>query len=131
MKKATFILISIFLISSCTSDNNMIITEKFNLINVSGGFAGVNENFNEGEIIWTFNTQNETLTIEKNIQNAFSGLGEGNYSYSFKNIEEKRYFYLNNTEIGSVTNEVDRMIINENELSTGIGADGFIFQLEK
>lgn len=131
MKKVTFILISIFFISGCTSDNSMMVTEKFSLINVSGGFAGINENFNAGEITWTFNKQNETLSIKKNIQNGISGLNEGTYSYSFQNINNKRYIYLNNSEIGSVINEADKMVINENELSTGTGADGFIFQLEK
>jgi len=131
MKKITFILISLFLFSSCTSDNNFIKIEKFSLINVSGGFAGINENFAEGEIIWSFNTQNATLTVEKNIQNVFSGLSEGNYSYSIQNINDKKYFFINNIESGSVTNEENRMVIDENEQSTGSGADGFVYQLEK
>lgn len=131
MKKITFILISLFLFSSCNSDKNTIIIEKFSLINVSGGFAGINENFAEGEIIWTFNTQNATLTVEKNIQNAFSGLSEGNYSYSIQNINDKQYFFINNIESGGVVNEENRMIIDENEQSTGSGADGFIYQLDK
>jgi hypothetical protein len=131
MKKVTFILISLFLYSSCTSDQNTIITEKFSLINVSGGFAGINENFAEGEIIWTFNTPNASLTVEKNIQYVFSGLSEGNYSYSVQNINDKQYIFINNIESGSVTNEKNRMIINENEQSTGSGADGFRYQLKK
>lgn len=131
IKQITFILISLFLITSCTNDQNTIITEKFSLINVSGGFAGINENFAGGEIIWTFNTQNTTLTVEKNIQNVFSGLSEGNYSYSVQNINDKQYIFINNIESGSVTNEENRMIIDENEQSTGSGADGFIYQLEK
>jgi hypothetical protein len=131
MKKITSILISLFLFSSCVSNKNSIIIEEFSLINVSGGFAGINENFAEGEIIWSFNTQNATLTVEKNIQNVFSGLSEGDYSYSIQNINDKQYFFINNIESGGVTNEENRMIIDENERSIGSGADGFIYQLEK
>lgn len=131
MKKITLLLISLFLFSSCTSDQNTVITEKYSLINVSGGFAGVNENFAKGEIIWTFDTSSASLTVKKNTQNAYSGLSEGNYSYSIQNINDKQYIFINNIESGGVTNEVNKIIIDENEQSTGSGADGFIYQLEK
>lgn len=132
MKKLPLIIISLFILSSCTTnDDNTAMTEKFNLVNVSGGFAGINENFVRGEIIWIFNEQNGTLVVEKNVQNTFSGLSEGNYSYSFKNINDKQYIFINNIERGSVTNQTNSMVINENEQSNGSGADRFVYQLEK
>lgn len=53
------------LVISCSTNNDLSIEEKFYLVNVSGGFAGVNENFDRGQIIWTFNEQNSTLIIKK------------------------------------------------------------------
>ena len=69
-----------FLIS-CSTDNDLSVEQKFYLVNVSGGFAGVNENFDKGQIIWTFNEQNSTLNIEKTTNESFSGLNEGVYSF--------------------------------------------------
>ena len=131
MKKIVFILLSLFLFSSCSSDDNTTSIEKFSLINVSGGFAGINENFAKEEITWTFNVENSTLIIKKNIQNTFSGLSEGTYTYSFENSNNKQYIFINDIEIGSVLSQENGMIINENEQSSGSGADRFVYELEK
>ena len=98
---------------------------------MSGGFVGVNENFTKGEITWTFNSQTEILTIEKNTQNSFSGPSEGTYTYSFQNINDRQYIFIDAIESGGVTHQENGMIINENQGSKGNGADGFVYQLEK
>lgn len=38
------------LVISCSTNNDLSIEEKFYLVNVSGGFAGVNENFDRGKL---------------------------------------------------------------------------------
>lgn len=119
------------LLINCSTNNNLSIEQKFNLVNVSGGFAGVNENFDKGQIIWTFNEQNSTLNIEKNTNESFSGLNEGIYSYSIENINNHLFLHINENELGGVSTYENGVIIDENTRSTGSGADGFIMTLEK
>ena len=131
MKKVFLILICGMLLISCSTNNNLSIEQKFYLVNVSGGFAGVNENFDKGQIIWTFNEQNSTLNIEKNTNESFSGLDEGIYSYSIDNINNQLFLHIDENELGGVSTYENGMIIDENMRSTGSGADGFIMTLEK
>ena len=131
MKKVFLILICGMLLISCSTNNNLSIEQKFYLVNVSGGFAGVNENFDRGQIIWTFNEQNSTLNIEKNTNESFSGLNEGIYSYSIENINNHLFLHINENELGGVSTYENGMIVDENIRSTGSGADGFIMTLEK
>ena len=119
------------LLSSCSTNNNLSIEQKFYLVNVSGGFAGVNFNFDKGQIIWTFNEQNSTLNIKKNTNESFSGLNEGIYSYSIVNINNNLFLHIDENELGGVSTSENGMIIDENMRSTGSGADGFIMTLEK
>jgi len=131
MKKLVLILICGMLLLSCSTNTDLSIEEKFYLVNVSGGFAGVNENFDRGQIIWTFNEQNSTLIIEKNTNENFSGLNEGLYSYSIENINNRLFLHIDENELGGISTNVSGMIIDENMRSTGSGADGFIMTLVK
>lgn len=131
MKKIFLILFCGILLLGCSSNNILSTDKKFYLVNVSGGFAGVNENFDKGQIIWIFNEQNSTLKIEKNTNESFSGLNEGIYSYSIENIDSLQFLLIDQNEIGGVSTYENGMIIDENIRSTGAGADGFILTLEK
>jgi uncharacterized protein YcfL len=131
MKKVILLLICLALLTSCKSDDTMSTTDTWNLVNISGGFAGIDKNFNTGEIIWAFNEQNSTLIIEKNTQEPFIGIDEGTYSYAIENINGTSYLNLDNIERGSYTISQDQIIIDENKSSTGSGADRYVFKLEK
>ena len=131
MKKVFLILICGMLVISCSTNNDLSIEEKFYLVNVSGGFAGVNENFDRGQIIWTFNEQNSTLIIKKNTNEGFSGLNEGNYLYSIENSNNHLFLHIDKNELGGISIYESGMIIDENMRSTGSGADGFIMTLVK
>ncbi len=131
MKKVAILLICLVLLINCKSDDTMSTNDTWNLVNISGGFAGIDKNFNVGEIIWTFNEQNSTLIIEKNTQEPFIGIDEGTYSYTIENINSTTYLNLDNIEKGSYTVSQDQIIIDENITSTGSGADRYVFKLEK
>ena len=131
MKKVFLILLCGMLVISCSTNKDLSIEEKFYLVNVSGGFAGVNENFDRGQIIWTFNEQNSTLIIKKNINESFSGLNEGVYSYSIENINNSLFLHIDKNEFGGISTYESSMIIDENMRTTGSGADGFIMTLVK
>lgn len=131
MKKLILLLICLALLTACKNDDTISTNDTWNLVNISGGFAGIDKNFNAGEIIWTFNEQNSTLIIEKNTQELFIGIDEGTYSYAIEDINGTTYLNLDNLERGSFTISQNQLIIDENKSSTGSGADRYVFKLEK
>lgn len=123
--------------TSCSDNDDAIPVEAidgvWNLTNVSGGFAGINENYERGTITWSFNSQDSTLTVENNssLENIFSGYVTGSYTYAIVEANEKVYLLINNAEFGSYIISDNSMNINQNERSTGTGADGFFLQFER
>lgn len=131
MKKILLFLACTSLLLSCSPDENDTNSIDFHMTKVSGGFAGVNETFVKGDIIWSLNDGSSTLVIAKNTSNPYSGLDEGVYSYAIEIIDGKQYFNINQIEFGGLSNDNTSMTINENERSGGQGADGFIFEFER
>ena len=131
MKRVVASLICLVFLTSCKSDDTASTNDIWNLVNISGGFAGIDKNFDTGEIIWTFNEQNSALVIEKNTQEPFIGINEGTYSYVIENISGVTYLSLDNIERGSYAISQNQLIIDENKSSTGSGADRYVFMFEK
>lgn len=136
MKSKLLILLTLFIsLSNCSIDNNstnnppQVIKIYWNLINVSGGIAGVNEDFQSGTITWTFDEPTETLTIFNNNTNVNieDGLDSGTYSYSILNVEDKSFLVLDSNELGSIELTTNQLTINENIKSESNVADGFIY----
>lgn len=130
MKKLILIFFSLMVFTAC-SEERMSPQESYSLIKVSGGFAGVDENYQPGDIIWTLNDQNGTLTVEKNISESFTGINEGVYSYYIEIIDDKLYFNIDSLQTGGLSLFQNKMIIDENLSSEGSRADGFIYRFEK
>ncbi|NNC51120.1 MAG: hypothetical protein HKO01_11350 [Flaviramulus sp.] len=140
MKKPILILIICFLtLFNCSLGNEtnntppQIVKIYWNLVNVSGGFEGVNDNFEVGTIIWEFNDSTETLSVDNqnNDDTKQDGLDSGNYSYSIFNVEDESYIIVDDIEVGSMTLTSNELVINENETSEGSAADGFIYTFSK
>lgn len=74
MKKIfPFLLLTALLTTACNDDNANItvitpegISGKWNLVNQNGGFQGHSLDFETGEVVWTFNSEDEIVTIENN-----------------------------------------------------------------
>ncbi|WP_417351505.1 hypothetical protein [Flavobacterium alkalisoli] len=88
--KLLLLLLYIPVAFSCNNDDdnnqpsNQEFTVTWKLINVSGGFGGVDHDFEEGIITWTFNSQNETIVVvNNNPADVYDGLGTGEYTYDF------------------------------------------------
>jgi hypothetical protein len=108
-----------------------ILNGIWNVKNISGGFAGIDDDYDTGIITWTFN--NQILTIENNESqgNIYSGFESGTYYYSTNEINGNNYIIINNAEYGGFTLSVNNLTINQNETSSGSGADGFMLQFER
>lgn len=74
MKKILpFLLLTALLTTACNDDNanSTLITPegisgKWNLVNQRGGFQGHSLDFENGEVVWTFNSEDEIVAIENN-----------------------------------------------------------------
>lgn len=126
------------LLISCTkNDTNILPTEEllnetWNLKNLSGGFAGLNENYSRGTITWTFNPQTQTIIINNTVPARKSFVFDsGTYDYSVIEINNQKYLKIENAEYGGLTITSDSLIIDQNQLSYGVGADGFILRFKK
>ena len=139
MKKKILILLSILglaIYTSCNSDDDSVQPEilngTWNLINASGGIAGVNESYQNGSVTWTFDSQNSTVTIENNSQATVYTLStNGTYSYTIVESEDKQYLHINDVEIGRYVLSTNTLIVNENEIASGSRADAFVLQFQR
>ncbi len=134
-KLCLLIILSLVFFTNCNNDDDSNQAETLNGIwnvkNISGGIAGINDDYDIGMITWEFD--NQVLTIENNESqgNIYSGFESGTYNYSINEINGNNYIILNNDEFGGYTLSVNNLTINQNETSSGSGADGFILQFER
>ncbi|MCK5442788.1 MAG: hypothetical protein KAJ23_12935, partial [Maribacter sp.] len=70
--------------------------------------------------------------INNNTANTlYDGLDTGEYPYSILTKNKVLYLLINGQEFGGITLSQNELTLNQNELSTGSGADGFVVLLEK
>ncbi|ASO05052.1 hypothetical protein [Arenibacter algicola] len=125
----------ILVFTGCSTDNAHEKNDKlggtWSLINVSGGFAGIDEDFEKEAIVWKFDTKDGTLIVANNDgSNAINnGLPTGTYTYSV--LQEKDLFYLevNDKEIGEIVIDKSQLVLDQNSTTMGNGADGFVMVL--
>lgn len=131
-----------FIFTSCSVNNNdntptEVTVIQWNLINVSGGVAGVDHDFELGEIIWVFDEFSGNLNIENNNtdDSLEDGLDSGDYTFFLEEDEFLNlYVIIDGIEYGSliVSGDTSYFTLDQNESSTtGTGADGFIYLFEK
>ncbi|MCM4162119.1 MULTISPECIES: hypothetical protein [unclassified Arenibacter] len=125
----------IFALNGCSTDGTAENSDKLNgtwsLINVSGGFAGVDEDFEKGRIIWKFDAGEGTLAVSNNYgsNDNYYGLPIGTYTYSLLEVEGQYYLQLNDKEVGEVVVARSKFLLDQNSTTSGSGADGFLLVL--
>ncbi|NQY29931.1 MAG: hypothetical protein HRT69_10710 [Flavobacteriaceae bacterium] len=107
--------------------------QTWNLTNMSGGFVGINQDYNSGVIKWTFDTKHLILTIKNNEpkNSNYSGLKPGKYSYKIHHTKIASYLFVENTEYGIFILNKNNLIINQNKTINGGFSDGFIYTFMK
>lgn len=127
-----------FALTNCSLDNDnnnqpQVTRVLWNLKNVSGGVAGVSNDFNSGKIVWEFNEQTSKFTVSNTNGDSSieDGLDSGTYTYSVNEVGSKNYISINADEFGSITVTSTKLIINQNETSTGSASDLYIYTFEK
>ena len=130
------VLSAIALLIGCSSSDGIgkdPIDGNWEVHNISGGFAGINDDYQQGTIIWSFDSQNSKLTISNNnaTNTIYDGFESGEYSYSIIHIDKRLYLQINGQEFGGVIISLNELVVNQNITSTGSGADGFVILLKK
>ncbi|WP_166965438.1 hypothetical protein [Yeosuana marina] len=141
MKQYIYVLLLLFSVTlnncslNSTNDTNtsQIIKSSWNLVNISGGFAGVNENFNTGEIVWSFNEDNSILTVTNTNTSGSIEYGpiSGTYSFSVTNNGSNLFLFIDSNEFGSFTVTQNQLIIDQSMTTNGSAVDKFIYIFQR
>ncbi|WP_142783187.1 hypothetical protein [Changchengzhania lutea] len=138
MKRLFFITIScFFILTNCSlNDDSSTPPQQYDslwhLTNVSGGISGVDEDYAVETIIWSFDDATLKLTVNNNNQDDSleDGLDSDTYDFSILETDGKSYLLIDGNELGELIFSQTGMIIDGNKLSTGVGADGFIYTFQ-
>ncbi len=138
--KISILLCALFFLTNCTKDDENInpIIGSWSLVQLTGGFAGSTQNYNPGEITWTFGE--DILTIEDNLTNNederhYTLIEHENSLFIDFNDDESIFgdffFYIeiNGDEV-IINQGVARIIIENDTMPTGI-SDGYIYSFER
>ena len=105
----------------------------WNLLNISGGFVGMDQDFEKGTIVWEFHPGQQRLVVVNNAPSdaMYMGLGTGSYRYSVEVKNSNAYLMINDVELGGISFFKSKMVVDQNLGSQGNGADGFVLVLER
>jgi len=98
---------------------------------VSGGLAGIDYNYNQGEVIWTFQGTNATLVVANNldstdIRNDYTKIETGTYSYTTSTSNGTKTLFVDGVAIGEFSFVNNKMLLDD-----GVAADGFLTEFER
>lgn len=134
-KKISILLILCSIIlTSCSNDNssskNESIAGQWKLVNVTGTFGGINDNFMPGLITWDFNPITQTVTVINNNTdiNLLDVLETGVYNYQFINNPDSpcsESLEINGSVYGCYSVDNDSLVIDQSI------ADGFAITLKR
>lgn len=141
MKRLSYVMLVVIALTFVHCSNNddnhngqgISVMGTWNLVKVSGSFAGATYEFEEGEVTWKFEENIEMIRITNNNNDtgAYSGPESGHYDYQYVNNESKPEDCAKNLEVGSTLNMGCREIIGNTMVFTQTEADGFIFTFKK
>ena len=129
-----FFVSSLLLVSCNKSDDDggdaATLNGIWHLKNVSGGFVGVDVDYDRGEIVWNFNLTTGVLSVENNLEEtdpdyAYSGLETGTYLFEVSEINGQEVVFIEGTDNGIYTVTSTMLTIDDRP------ADGFLRTFER
>lgn len=105
----------------------------WNLLHISGGFVGLDQDFEKGSIVWEFDDGQQSLTVINNASSdvMYTGLDTASYRYSVFVANGSSYLRINDVEFGGIALFNSKMVVDQNLGSQGNGADGFVLVLKR
>ncbi len=114
---------------SCNSDeesNTADSSSSWTLVNLSGGLMGVNQNYEEGEVVWVFDASTQTLDIQHNYTPTEDEIipfpVEDSYAYEFIEQEGQIYLVVEQWNLGIISQSAGQITLDNN-----VAADGFAY----
>jgi hypothetical protein len=135
MKTTFFVFVLALLVFSCNDDDDtqqhtdLMLDGSWSLVNVSGGFAGVDDDFEIGLITWGFDHDNWKVTITNNntVNVIFDGLASGTYDYQLITATgEEIDLVVDSFSFRMTTLTSEQLILDE-----GVAADGFLLTFSR
>lgn len=133
MKNYFYVLVFAIVSFSCNDDdalpnNEPTLNGAWSLVNVSGGFAGVDDDFEVGVITWDFNQENTQVTITNNntVTVVHDGFPTGVYDYEVVIEEGISTIVIENFDFVIATLNATNLMLDE-----GVVADGFLLVLNR
>ncbi|MBR9913440.1 MAG: hypothetical protein GYB32_01225 [Algicola sp.] len=129
MRTHLVILLYCLLTLSCNSDDDAAVVieptldGQWSLTNISGGLVGLDQDFEEGTIVWDFDTENEQVMITNNSDSemVYSGLNSGTYDYSVSSTETSTVISVDFLNLEIMTLTANQLVLDD-----GIAFDGFL-----
>lgn len=105
----------------------------WNLTNVSGGLAGIDEDFGPGQVVWSFDVELSTLTVDNTNSSGsdYTGIGTGEHDYNLLKQNNTNYLLVRDREVGRMRIVEGELIIDGNDRSDGSGADFYVFTFSR
>ncbi len=124
MNRLAFLsLIFLFTVLGCSNDDNSSdsggntpeLNGTWNLISVTGGFVGIDHNFDVGTIIWNFNESSNTIAVtNNNTDDSIEDiLPTGIYNYSIITVGEVLEFIVDDVNRGNFEIITNQFTVNE------------------
>lgn len=135
MKSTIYSLVFMLLVFSCNSDDDaqqntdLALSGTWSLVNIHGGFAGVNYDFDLGEITWDFNQDQSELTVTNTNTTTviYDGLPTGTYDFELTESTDGSTSIVINTISYTITSLTSSELI----LDEGVASDGFLLTFSK
>jgi hypothetical protein len=135
-KSLIFILFLSLVTIACCSKNDDEIREDetlygiWNLSRSSGGLSGY-EKFSPGEVVWTFNEEDNNLVVENNFEGdefqvRFTVLSDGTYDYEVMESGDYQILFVDGEKLGSLHLEPGILRIDG-----GQALDGPLYEFER
>ena len=103
----------------CNKDDDTTLTTseisgEWSLIHVRGGLRGIDESFEKGMILWTFNEEAKTINvINKNFKEVYDVLPTGTYTYSIKVTKDSKELLVDSNNVGNFELTTDQFTIDK------------------
>lgn len=137
MKNILIALFTLLYLSNCsqTDDNEKkdVLEGSWNLTTISGGFAGIDDDYPAGDIVWTFVSSESKLEINNNntANTLYDGLPTGEYIYTLLTVDNELFLKINGDEFAGIILSENRLTLDQNRSSSGSGADGFVLLFQQ
>ena len=130
-----FFLVTTVLLTGChkkddDSNETASLNGTWHMINVMGGFIGVDIDYERNIVVWTFNETTQTLTVQNSLDPgdpnySFSGLPTGNYAFAIMDVDGTAVLQIEGADQGVYSVSATTLTVDDRP------ADGYLHTFEK